>query len=262
MVLGSSAVARLSNGVDADRRIFFATDDFVAGASLMDLSSTWLEALWLSNVHDSDMVLAVSPVLTERLRSSGAQARLFPNGCNLELFATATATPGARGRPSSADRGRGGATQRTHRHLAAPVPRVHWREPAACGTTRGSRSRIRGRVREVASRIYPNVQWVGRQPYEKIADFAAAMDVGLTPYRDTAFNQASFPLKTLEYLAAGLPVVSTDLPSSRWLNTRLIHLADRPVRPGRDARSERPGPDRYPRRAPNFRSHAQLGGTG
>jgi hypothetical protein len=40
------------------------------------------------------------------------------------------------------------------------------------------------------------------------------MDVGLTPYADTPFNQASFPLKTLEYLSAGLPVVSTDLPGA------------------------------------------------
>ena len=47
------------------------------------------------------------------------------------------------------------------------------------------------------------------------------MDVGLTPYADTPFNEASFPLKTLEYFSAGLPVVSTDLPGSRWLRDDL-----------------------------------------
>src|SRR5258708_23401667 len=47
------------------------------------------------------------------------------------------------------------------------------------------------------------------------------MDVGITPYRDTPFNRASFPLKTLEYLGAGLPVVSADLPAARWLRANL-----------------------------------------
>jgi teichuronic acid biosynthesis glycosyltransferase TuaH len=41
--------------------------------------------------------------------------------------------------------------------------------------------------------------------------------VGLVPYADTPFNQASFPLKVLEYLAAGRPVVCSDIASLRWL---------------------------------------------
>jgi teichuronic acid biosynthesis glycosyltransferase TuaH len=47
--------------------------------------------------------------------------------------------------------------------------------------------------------------------------YRAAIDVGITPYTESDFNRASFPLKTLEYLAAGRPVVSTDLPGARWL---------------------------------------------
>jgi teichuronic acid biosynthesis glycosyltransferase TuaH len=54
------------------------------------------------------------------------------------------------------------------------------------------------------------------------------INVGITPYTDSEFNRASFPLKTLEYLAAGLPVVSTDLPATRWLGADLIRLAADP----------------------------------
>ena len=50
----------------------------------------------------------------------------------------------------------------------------------------------------------------------------------MTPYAESPFNRASFPLKTLEYLAAGLGVVSTDMPSARWLNTSLISLQSEP----------------------------------
>jgi teichuronic acid biosynthesis glycosyltransferase TuaH len=63
----------------------------------------------------------------------------------------------------------------------------------------------------------PNVHYVGPVPFEELPQWFARLDVGLTPYADTAFNRASFPLKTLEYLAAGLPVVSTALPASRRL---------------------------------------------
>jgi teichuronic acid biosynthesis glycosyltransferase TuaH len=70
-----------------------------------------------------------------------------------------------------------------------------------------------------------NVEWLGRQPYVRLPSLLGGVDLGLTPYRDTPFNRSSFPLKTLEYLAAGLRVVSTDLPSAQWLDTPLVDVA-------------------------------------
>jgi teichuronic acid biosynthesis glycosyltransferase TuaH len=75
----------------------------------------------------------------------------------------------------------------------------------------------------------PNVLAVGRQEHADLPSFYAAMDVGLTPYADTAFNRASYPLKTLEYLAAGLPVVSSDLPATHSLNSQLVVCAASPA---------------------------------
>src|SRR5690606_3641387 len=51
------------------------------------------------------------------------------------------------------------------------------------------------------------------------------IDVGVTPYADSEFNRSSFPLKTLEYLAAGKAVVSTAMPAVEWLQTDLITVA-------------------------------------
>jgi teichuronic acid biosynthesis glycosyltransferase TuaH len=56
--------------------------------------------------------------------------------------------------------------------------------------------------------------------------YLASLDVGLTPYADTSFNRASFPLKTLDYLAAGLPCVATPSPAVDWLDTDLVVTAD------------------------------------
>jgi glycosyltransferase involved in cell wall biosynthesis len=74
----------------------------------------------------------------------------------------------------------------------------------------------------------PNVQWVGPKPFALLPGYMGAIDVGLVPYDDGAFNRGSFPLKTLEYLAAGRAVVSTGLPATRWLNSQFISIADQP----------------------------------
>ena len=85
----------------------------------------------------------------------------------------------------------------------------------------GSRERFQ-RLRE-----HPRARWVDFVPFERLPSFLKRIDVGLTPYCDSAFNRASFPLKTLEYLAAGKPVVSTDLPAARSLDTELLTVAGR-----------------------------------
>src|SRR6185312_12552042 len=75
---------------------------------------------------------------------------------------------------------------------------------------------------------HPNVQWVGPKPFDVMPSYLRVAHVGVTPYTDTAFNRASFPLKTIEYLAAGRPAVSTDLPAARSLGTEHVTLADTP----------------------------------
>ena len=73
-----------------------------------------------------------------------------------------------------------------------------------------------------------NVAYLGPRPFEQLPAYFRLIDVGLVPYGPTEFNLHSFPMKTLEYLAAGRPVVSTSLPAVRWLDTELVTLADTP----------------------------------
>lgn len=58
----------------------------------------------------------------------------------------------------------------------------------------------------------PNVHLFGRQPYSTLPAFCRGFDLGLIPF---PINQATLhanPLKAREYLAAGLPVISTAIP--------------------------------------------------
>jgi glycosyltransferase involved in cell wall biosynthesis len=54
----------------------------------------------------------------------------------------------------------------------------------------------------------------------------AALDVGLMPFALNGATRSISPTKTLEYLAAGLPVVSTRVPDvvADW--SEVVHLAD------------------------------------
>ena len=57
----------------------------------------------------------------------------------------------------------------------------------------------------------PNVHSLGAVPYAELPAHLQAADVGIVPYRRSDFNDASCPLKVYEYLAAGLPVVTTSV---------------------------------------------------
>lgn len=57
-----------------------------------------------------------------------------------------------------------------------------------------------------------NVVRLGRRPYAELPSLLKGLDVALLPFVDNELTQASNPLKVREYLAAGLPVVSTPVP--------------------------------------------------
>jgi glycosyltransferase involved in cell wall biosynthesis len=58
----------------------------------------------------------------------------------------------------------------------------------------------------------PNLHWLGPRTYADLPRLAAHFDVGLIPFRQDHLTAYVNPLKLLEYLALGLPVVSTPLP--------------------------------------------------
>ncbi|MEM6631346.1 MAG: glycosyltransferase [Bacteroidota bacterium] len=56
---------------------------------------------------------------------------------------------------------------------------------------------------------YPNVHFLGPQSPEKLASFLKTFEVGIIPFLKNDFTEGIYPMKINEYLAAGLPVVST-----------------------------------------------------
>ncbi|MHB8412003.1 MAG: glycosyltransferase [Candidatus Acidiferrales bacterium] len=56
-----------------------------------------------------------------------------------------------------------------------------------------------------------NVYWLGSKPTNDLPSYVRAFDAALIPFKDRPFNRARGPLKLYQYLAAGVPVVSTTL---------------------------------------------------
>lgn len=58
----------------------------------------------------------------------------------------------------------------------------------------------------------PNVQWLGKYSKTEIPELMKTCDIGIIPYdTNNLFNKYCFPMKTMEYLYSGKPIVSTDI---------------------------------------------------
>jgi GT2 family glycosyltransferase/glycosyltransferase involved in cell wall biosynthesis len=57
---------------------------------------------------------------------------------------------------------------------------------------------------------HPNVHWLGFRPYAEIPAYGSGFDIGIMPWLDNSWIRHANPIKLKEYLALGLPVVSTD----------------------------------------------------
>lgn len=202
------------------RHLLYGTDDYVAGSKLMGVAAHRLVAAEDRQLRRSDVVVAISPVLAERWRAKGHEVALVPNGCHADAFA---GPPG----PRPADIGLAPPLAGFVGHLNARIDLGYLEAVASGGTSLlVVGPRIAGfeptRLDALVGR--PNVAWVGPKAFEDLPPYLGALDVGLVPYAETDFNRASFPLKTLEYLAAGKPVVATDLPALRWLDTPQVAI--------------------------------------
>ena len=61
----------------------------------------------------------------------------------------------------------------------------------------------------------PNVYLTNRKKYEEIPGYLSSFNIGIIPFKLNKETRSMNPLKMYEYLASGLPIVSTDLPETR-----------------------------------------------
>ncbi|MTD44728.1 glycosyltransferase [Conexibacter sp. W3-3-2] len=163
----------------------------------------------------ADLVLASSAILAARMRDLNDRVVDAPNVADVAAFAAALG-PGPVDGPVAALPGPrlvftgAVAAKKLDVDLLAGVARARpgWSialvGPVGLGDPAADISRLTD---------LPNVHLLGARSYEELPAVLRAADVALIPYRRSPLTDSIFPMKVYEYLAAGLPVVSTPLPS-------------------------------------------------
>ena len=75
----------------------------------------------------------------------------------------------------------------------------------------------------------PNLHYLGMKAYEDLPGYLAHFDVALIPFALNEATEFLSPTKTLEYLAAGKPVVSTPLPDVVGLYGEVVRVGATPA---------------------------------
>ncbi len=167
--------------------------------------------------READLVFVTSEQLRQRALKSTNQVYLFPFGVNVETFERARLHPNDL--PDELTRLPhpiigyvGGLHQWLDQDLLSGVIE---RMPEASFV-------FIGPVQTDVSRLthWPNVQVLSARPHAELPRYLLACDVALIPYRLSEYTANVYPTKLNEYLAMGLPVVSTPLPEMERFNAR------------------------------------------
>lgn len=88
----------------------------------------------------------------------------------------------------------------------------------------------------------PNVRYLGFKPHLLLPHYLKRFSICMIPFRITSVTLATNPVKAYEYLASGIPTISTDLPESRLMQPHidiattheqfLAHIKKRLINPG------------------------------
>jgi len=156
----------------------------------------------------ADLTIVTSDYLADHARRLGArEVAMIRNGAEFEHFRTAAVNPSAGKMPGRRPvLGYYGAIA----EWFAPdlVARLSAAFPQADIVLIGADTAGVGQRLSACA----NVRMTGEKPYAELPGWLATFDVCLIPFRITELTLATNPVKVYEYLSAGKPVVSVNLP--------------------------------------------------
>jgi len=206
--LPTPVVHDLVRDLDAILAIYYCVDDLPSSS----LPARRLERSEIELFRTVDLVFVTAENLRLRAACVRDDVQLFPAGVSYEVFERIRDGPRKppeplAGLPRPMVGYVGGLNQKLDQELlvdvAGRMPEVTF---ALVGPIETNVSLLRRS---------PNICLLGPQPHAEVPHYIREFAVGLVPYQLTPYTSHVFPAKVGEYLAMGIPVVSTDLPEVR-----------------------------------------------
>lgn len=182
-----------------------------------------LEDAEVALLRAADLVTAASESIALRLREKVARdVKVLPNGVDFDAFdfqaaGTSPIPPDLAAIPGPRLGYVGSLHPQVDYGLVAALAesRPQWNFVLIGGSPAVRDARAEGEIERC--RRLPNVRFLGEKHRDEVPRYLWNMDVNLMLYRvsDRTWIKAGYPLKLHEYLAAGRPVVSADLPAVR-----------------------------------------------
>ncbi len=212
----------LADALRPERFLYYCVDEYTEFENLDRDAVAAAEQRVLAR---ADVVVTTSQALYESKRSSNANTHLVRHGVDAAHFAPAL--DGGLPLPTELAGIRGpmlGFFGLIHHWIDCDLlEAVAQLRPAYSLVLIGE-----DRQNHAGLRRCPNVHFLGRRPYGSLPAYCRAFSAGLLPFARTRMTRNVNPIKLREYLAAGLPVVSTPLPEAEryWPEVRIAADAE------------------------------------
>lgn len=197
----------LVHDVDPALVIYYCVDNMAGSSSAVYKLRPWEDLLF----SRANLVFVTSEAIRERAAIHAQDVHVFPSGVDFVKFATAIKRASTPDDMASLPRpvvGYVGALsgvldQDLLLEMATQMPSVTF---ALVGPPYTDVSRLG---------TFSNIKLLGARSHDQIPAYIKGFDVALIPYLRTSFTESVYSCKLNEYLAMGVPVVSTNIREVR-----------------------------------------------
>jgi glycosyltransferase involved in cell wall biosynthesis len=200
-------------GLKTDKLVYHCVDDLSA---IPGIDATTFKAAEQNLLYKADVVFATAPRLADQCALYNTNTHFLPNVVDADHFGKAFLTNALPPDLSCIPEPRLGyhgvlSDFKIDFQLLMDVARLNpqWSFVFIGEEREGQKSPM---IQELS--LLPNVHFLGYRAYEVLPEYLRGIQVGLLPSLINEYTHGMFPMKYYEYLAAGVPVVSTPLSFS------------------------------------------------
>lgn len=205
--INSPRFVKLISKFNENLSVYHASDDYSKLPSKMKQATKKAEYETLKRI---DLVFAVSKKLVQKYKNFSEKVQLMPNGVDLTHYTKFKKVP---------------ELEKIKKPIIGYIGSINFRldidliEEISRNFKNASLVFIGSKRDFMANKDWKrlkrlsNVVFLGQKQVSILPSYIKYFDAGIVPYQVNRFNKASNPLKALEYIAAGVPVVSTNISS-------------------------------------------------